>query len=979
MGTSTTSGNNVLQENDELVFERYTDDLTRTRTASAGPVAAKKRKGGHPWASKKGLIAGDKRILRFRAKAHNQNSLEIGTLPNTTSDCLVPLFDRGLIDLEAVCVFCPPKVEYFTGILLGVRIYILPEFFTYKPKTQEVTTHQMFGKEIAIAAKVEDGGTRSATSHVAHFLKILELLNITAKTSSTNIMATALANAGASLSSSSSSSSNNVSNNLNELSSNMSDNSSSSSSSSSSSGESSLDGSTSKPHKDEEKEEHSMGTRTVSVGSSAAAVSSLDIDDLEAEAGGEDDDQSEARVSKFQLESLYAACQDHHKSILEREQPKELKCTLRRYQKQALHWMVQRELSRESDVKQLHPLWDEYEVEDLTFYVSSFSLAASLSFPQANGSARGGVLADEMGMGKTVECLGLMLANAPPAAPSDSGFLHHQGNVGRTTLVVCPMSLISQWRDEIQRFSDLKVLLYYGDTRGKVDRSQLNHTDVLVTSYGTLTAEFRSSAKEKIKSSLLVNTQWWRIILDEAHIIRNRGTETAKAIFQLKGERRWAVTGTPIQNRLSDVFALLHFLKEDPWADIGWFNTVILKPFEKGDPIALGRLKAVLHPLMLRRTKDMNDEDGAKILELPPRIEETLRLTFSETERDFYEALYNRSQTRFEAFVKEGVVLNKYVQILQLLGQLRQGCNHPFLVLGRGAKEAKDFESEISKFVEKFASRSTLIGEKVMSAQFVEGLVEDLKKSGDARQECPICLSIPEYPVLSECGHLYCRECIDPMFNERGFARCPICRTVFSQTGLSAVPKNEPLYRIDFRKEWQGSAKTNRLMKELHRLRDEDPKTKCVIFSQWTLMLDLVEIPLEKDGFEFLRLDGTLSQKQREVILKDFKTKSSATILLISLKAGGVGLNLVSANVVFFLDSWWNPAVEDQAIQRVHRIGQTKTVYVYRFIVEGTVEEQILELHSRKKFLAASIGMNPDEMKQVRLADLQSLFKKIEK
>lgn len=725
-------------------------------------------------------------------------------------------------------------------------------------------------------------------------------------------------------------------------------------------------------------EEGGMGQRTLSIGSSAANVSPLDLDELQAEAGGEDDDESEARVSRFQLESLYTACQEHNRSIMEQEQPKELQCTLRRYQKQALHWMVQRELSRQSEVRQLHPLWDEYEVPDLTFYLSSFSLAASLAFPQANGSARGGILADEMGMGKTVECIGLMLANAPPLIQTD-GFLQQQGTC-RATLVVCPMSLISQWRDEIQRFSDLKVALYYGDTRSKMDRAQLAHTDVLVTTYGTLTAEFRANLKAKAKAQrILAGTTWWRIILDEAHIIRNRGTETAKAVFQLKGERRWAVTGTPIQNRLSDVFALLHFLKEDPWADIGWFNTVILRPFEKGDAVALNRLKAVLHPLMLRRTKDMKGSDGAQILELPPRIEETLRLQFSETERDFYEALYNRSQTKFEAFVKEGVVLNKYVQILQLLGQLRQGCNHPFLVLGRGAKEAKDFEAEIARFVEKFASRSQLIEKKVMSTQFVEGLVEDLKKSGDARQECPICLSIPEFPVLSECGHLFCRECIDPMFNERGFARCPICRTVFSQSGLSAVPRNEPLFQIDFKKEWQGSAKTNRLMAELRRMREADPKTKCVIFSQWTLMLDLVEIPLGMDNFQFLRLDGTLSQKQREAILKEFEKKSSATILLISLKTGGVGLNLVTANIVFFLDSWWNPAVEDQAIQRVHRIGQTKTVFVYRFIVEGTVEEQILELHSKKKFLAASIGTDPEEMKQMRLADLQSLFKKIEK
>ena len=204
-----------------------------------------------------------------------------------------------------------------------------------------------------------------------------------------------------------------------------------------------------------------------------------------------------------------------------------------------------------------------------------------------------------------------------------------------------------------------------------------------------------------------------------------------------------------------------------------------------------------------------------------------------------------------------------------------------------------------------------------------------------------------------------------------------------------------------------GSAKTDRLLEELRTMRKNNPASKvkerwrffshrrlalqCIIFSQWTMMLDLVEIPLKKEyvplsllvscsilrsrNFKFLRLDGALSQPQREKVLDTFAKDGSVTIMLISLKAGGVGLNLVTANFVFFLDAWWNPAVEDQAIQRVHRIGQTKTVFVKRFIVDQTVEERILALQQRKKFLAgASLGMTQDEAKAVRLEDLKSLF-----
>lgn len=139
-------------------------------------------------------------------------------------------------------------------------------------------------------------------------------------------------------------------------------------------------------------------------------------------------------------------------------------------------------------------------------------------------------------------------------------------------------------------------------------------------------------------------------------------------------------------------------------------------------------------------------------------------------------------------------------------------------------------------------------------------------------------------------------------------------------------------------------------------------------------MLDLLEIPLKRQGFRFVRLDGTMTQRDRERVLRQFATDPKVSLLLVSLLSGGVGLNLVAASNVFFLDSWWNPAAEEQAIQRVHRIGQTKPVHVYRFIVRKTVEERILDLQSRKKMLAASLGVSAEEIKRVRIDELKSLF-----
>lgn len=231
--------------------------------------------------------------------------------------------------------------------------------------------------------------------------------------------------------------------------------------------------------------------------------------------------------------------------------------------------------------------------------------------------------------------------------------------------------------------------------------------------------------------------------------------------------------------------------------------------------------------------------------------------------------------------------------------------------------------------------------------------------------------------VSLPCSFLF--RCIQPLFNSRGLARCPLCRGVIDRARLFLVPDSNPATRIDAAKQWKHSSKTLRLLEELRKIRDgSDPNAKVIIFSQWTAMLDLVEIPLGHEKMPFLRLDGAMTQKERESVLQRFGSiDSPQRILLVSLKAGGTGLNLVMANYVFFLDCWWNPSVEEQAIQRIHRIGQTKVSYVKRFIVTGSVEERILELQEKKKFLAQSVTSDAEEQKQMRMQDLVQLFKEV--
>ena len=233
---------------------------------------------------------------------------------------------------------------------------------------------------------------------------------------------------------------------------------------------------------------------------------------------------------------------------------------------------------------------------------------------------------------------------------------------------------------------------------------------------------------------------WFRIILDEAHTIKDRATRTAKATFALRAERRWCVTGTPIQNKYDDLFSLLHFLQVKPYGDLDHWNSQIMKPIRNKDEKGSMILQGVLELILLRRTKDQRI-GGVPIVSLPPRIIKLHAFEFREEESDFYQSLWSQSKTKFNDYINTGSVLKNYAHILELLLRLRQACNHPFLVLSSKKHSSTDHNLEVSSLVSSFLRERNNSNSTSTSTSSSSTILTDIvNKYGD--EDCMICLDL---------------------------------------------------------------------------------------------------------------------------------------------------------------------------------------------------------------------------------------------
>lgn len=573
-----------------------------------------------------------------------------------------------------------------------------------------------------------------------------------------------------------------------------------------------------------------------------------------------------------------------------------------------------------------------------------------------------------------------------------------------TTLIVCPVSVMSNWIEQVYQHIEPGVLtieMYQGTNRTRcLPLVQANAIDILLVSYQTLAADYgkyfskdgNPSGKKRKGPGIdpaasIFDINFHRVVLDEAHTIRNGKAKATKACLKLQATHRFGLTGTPLQNKPEDIRPLLSFLQSDPLGEEAVFRRAISQPIRRGEDVGLARLRAIMCHFALRRTKD---KEGINLVD---RTMQVCSVTFSDgsVHKRVHDTLFDSARGVFAALLSAGdkEALSEYMGILETLLRIRQACCSGLLI-------PKDRMERAERVLADLKRRKDSKGEPLTAGEGKK-LLEKLKgifTDEDESAECCVCLenfSVDSAIILRSCSHIYCKGCITHVAGMRD-RRCPLCRTAFEKNDMvemcaaskaaskaeedTADGKKEKSLNEIADEELANSPKVSALLKAIGDI--EDASEKCVIFSQFTSFLDIIGKALDDAGHSFTRIDGRMNTNKRVAAMADFNsnTGDSPRFILCSLLAAGTGINLTRGNHVYLMDTWWNRSVEDQAMDRVHRLGQTRDVKVTKFVMKDSVEEKILTLQEAKYALGkgALEKLSAEDMRKARISALRDLF-----
>ncbi|KAI0897379.1 SNF2 family N-terminal domain-containing protein, partial [Annulohypoxylon nitens] len=521
----------------------------------------------------------------------------------------------------------------------------------------------------------------------------------------------------------------------------------------------------------------------------------------------------------------------------------------------------------------------------------------------------GGIIADVMGLGKTLTMLAAIL-HSLPRAEFLSNFYDkqpeeevHKVRTKATLVVVSSAQLLEIWVSEVQSHicpDALSFIRFHGNSRPQ-SPEDLRSSDVVFTTYATLAAD-------QAGRHVLHQIEWFRVVLDEAHWIRNSSSKQFRAAASLYTRRRWCLTGTPIQNKLEDLTSLAQFLQLPPVSTKSAFQRHVLGPLSRGGPNFAKPLRTYLEAYCLRRSE--------RCLTLPPSKQENVLLQLSPVEQRLYTQVLDETRRQIDCLVSKGDNI-KCSMLFTAIIKMRMICD-----LGTFSTAS---------------SRSGSLGES------------------DVEVGCERCSMVNDENLMLLSGCLVCPDCGRPLRLSD-----PLSSSTDSQRGdeessyddANAIAGGMTQTLAEPSDSMQQGGISTKLSAVVENVRLSGLETKNIIFSCWTSTLDVLYQMLDHANIPCLQIDGRVGDNERSTRLRTFKENSEVKALLMSIGTGAVGLNLTIANRVHIVEPQWNPAVEEQAIARAIRMGQTQEVTIVRYMMERTVEQNIVNLQQKKKRLA---------------------------